>query len=137
MTDKTPIHLTSKTTSIHGHIGAIGDASILRAAFTAGAPITLDGKFAGERVYLGHTRQIYGDYGITLETLGLDRELGESPAHPGVQGAVYLIDLTRLDDAPRLAALVRETETKTYRAAAAAEQRAAEAEDRYLNDEEY
>jgi hypothetical protein len=132
-----PITLTSRTRRHRGHIGAVGPADTLRSAFETGQPITLSGKFAGEQVYLGHTRQTYGDYGITLETLGLDQELGENPRHPGVAGAVYLVDLTRLDAAPRLAQLVREAEDKTSAAAMEAERRAAAEEDRYLNNEEY
>lgn len=128
-----PIHLTSKTRQTYGHVGAVGPADVLKAAFESRTPVTLSGKFAGERVYLGHTRQTYGDYGITLETIGLDYELGDSPQFPGVRGAVYLVDLTRLDDAPRLAALVAKTEAETTAAAVEAERRAAEEEHRYLN----
>jgi hypothetical protein len=128
-----PITLTSKTRRIRGHIGAIGPADTLKAAFETGQPITLNGKHEGEQVYLGHSRQTYGDYGITLETIGLDYEIGETPKYPGVLVAVYLIDLTRLDGAPRLAELVRRVEGERLQRIAEAEQRAAEEEDRYLN----
>lgn len=131
-----PIHLTSRTTIVPGHPGAVGPVNVLRAAYETGQQVTLDGKFAGERVYLGHSRQTYGDAGITLETIGLDRELGEAPGFPGVQAAVYLVDLTRLDDAPQLAAMVRQVEGRTTARAAAAEQRAADEEDRHLNRED-
>lgn len=133
VTDTTPLYLTSNTRSVRGHIGVVGSLDILKAAFEAGETVTLTGKFDGERVYLGHTRQTYGDYGITMETIGLDAELGESPKFPVIIGAVYLIDLTRLDNAPRLATLVHEAEEKQFAAAAEAEQRAADEENRYLN----
>lgn len=128
-----PIHLTSRTKKIRGAIGAVGPADTLKAAFKTGQPLTLSGKFAGETVYLGHTRQTYGDFGITLETVGLDRELGEAPGFPGVQAAVYLIDQDRLDGAPRLAALIREEEGRAAAAAWEAERRAAADERRHLD----
>jgi len=130
-----PIHLTSKIRTVPGHIGAVGPASILRDAYAQDAPVTLSGKFAGEQVYLGHTRQTY-DEGVTLERIGLDQDLGESPKHPGVQVAVYLIDFTRLENAPRLAEFVRGVEAERLESAMQAERRAQEEEDRYLNRQE-
>jgi hypothetical protein len=130
---KYPIRVTGHTRKIPGSIGAVGPADTLKAAFEAGQPLTLSGKFAGETVYLGHTRQTYGDYGITLETIGLDYALGETPDLPGVQGAVYLIDQTRLDAAPRLAAVIQAERERTDAAAFEAERRAAEEERRYLD----
>lgn len=136
---KPPIHLTSRTRRIRGHIGAVGDGAILRAAFETGQPVTLDGKFAGEQVYLGHSRQTYGDYGITMETIGLDYETGPVKGYPGVEGAVYLIDFTRLEAAPRIAAMVAEVEERETAAALEAERRAAEEDARLdaLDREEY
>lgn len=135
MTDQPTFLLTSKTTRVRGHLGAGGPSNTLRAAYEAGQPITLGGSYAGERVYLGHTRQTYGDHGVTLETVGLDRELTvRGEAH-----AIYLIDLTRLDNAPKLAALVRAEDARRSAIAHAAEQRAAEEDARLdrLDREEY
>ncbi|GAA0406087.1 hypothetical protein [Streptomyces luteireticuli] len=109
---KPPMHITGKTKSVPGHPGVAGPAETLRAAFEAGTPVTLDGAYKGERVYLGHTRQTYGDYGITLETIGLDRDLGETSKFPGVRIAVYLVDLKRLELAPQLEAKLRDVEAK-------------------------
>ncbi|OKH91518.1 hypothetical protein [Streptomyces uncialis] len=126
-----PLTLTSKTTSVTGHIGVIGPADVLEAAFRAGTAVTLSGKFAGERVHLGHTRQIYDD-GIILQTIGLDRTLGNSCGRTGVH-AIYLVNFERLDEAPRLAALIARVEARRTARAWAAEQRAADEENRYLN----
>jgi hypothetical protein len=128
---KPPIHLTSKTRRIRDHIGAVGDITVLRAAFKNGQPVTLDGKFAGEQVYLGHTRQTYDD-GISLETIAFDYETGAVKGFPGITGAVYLIDLSRLDRAPRVAAIVAEANARTAKAAQEAEMRA-RAEDARLD----
>nr|WTB33989.1 hypothetical protein OG781_34830 [Streptomyces sp. NBC_00830] len=53
-----------------------------------------------------------------------------------MQVAVHLIDLTRLDNAPRLAELVRGVEAERLESAMHAERRAQEEEDRYLNQQE-
>ena len=105
-----PLTLTSKVATTGADIAVLGDADQLKTAFETGQPITLDGKHAGEVVYLGHTRQTYDD-GITVETIGLDRILGESPKFPGHTIAAYLVDMTRLDGAPMLAALKQKTDT--------------------------
>lgn len=97
-----PIYLTNKTVKVPGHIAAVGPTAQLAAAYHAGTPVTLSGKYGGERVYLGHTQQIYGDDGITVETIGED----DTWTHEGQEIAAYLIDFKRLNDAPRLAALV-------------------------------
>lgn len=130
-----PIHVTSRTTTIPGQPGAVGPEAVLRTAFEAGTQITLGGRWEGERVYLGRERQTYGDHGITLERVGLDRHIGQVAKLPGVEVAVYLIDTSRLEGAPLLAAQVAETETKRLAAYVAAEQRAQDEEDRYLNSE--
>lgn len=127
----TPNLITNKT-STPGALGVIGVTEDLRAAYASRRPITLGGKFAGERVYLGHTRQTYGSDGVTLETLGLDHDLGEAPKMPGVHVSVYLIDQTRLDDAPQLAAAIARTRARTTAAALAAEERAQAEDDRHL-----
>ena len=104
-----PIVLTAKVQTPGADIAAIGDADQLKAAFEAGQPVTLSGKHAGETVYLGHSRQTYDD-GIAMETLGLDRVIGETPKFPGHTIAAYLVDMTRLDGAPRLAELKRQAD---------------------------
>jgi hypothetical protein len=63
--------------------GIVGDAEALRAAYEADRLVTISrGKFAGEQVYLGVTRQTFDD-GVRLERKGQDRHLGETPKHPG------------------------------------------------------
>ncbi|MFD9721082.1 hypothetical protein [Streptomyces sp. NPDC059076] len=131
-----PIQLTSQTSRVHGHVGAVGPADVLKTAFETGTQITLSGRFAGERVYLGHTRTTYDD-GLSTETIGLDRELGPVAKLPGVIAAVYLVDLTRLDDAPLLAEKVRQTEARKTARAWAAENRAQAEDTRYLNRQVY
>lgn len=102
--DKPRLTLTTKTLTRLAPVAVLGDEAELRTAFESGSPVTLEGKLAGEVVYLGHTRQTYDD-GITTETIGLDRVLGESPKYPGHVIAAYLVDMTRLEGAPTLAAL--------------------------------
>lgn len=73
-------------------------------------------------------RTTYND-GLSVETIGEDRTW----EHQGMQVAAYLLDLARLDGAPRLAALVREVTAREAAAAAQAEARARAEEDAYLN----
>lgn len=120
-----PITLTTKTRTPGLELAAYGDQAELAQAFESGAQVTLAGKVAGERVYLGHTRQTYDD-GISLETIGLDHILGESPKYPGHVIAAYAIDMSRLQDAPTLAALKAAADAKAAAAAAATEARIAE-----------
>lgn len=124
-----PIHLSSKR--VPGMIVAVGSASTLAAAYSDGAPVTLAGRFAGERVYLGHTRQTWDD-GVTVETLG---QAGETWTHEGMEIAAYHLDLTRLQEAPRLAELVRQVENRRTARAMDAEVRAA-AKERELEQSE-
>lgn len=133
-----PIHLTSRTRRVRGHIGAVGPADVLRTAFETGRPVTLDGKFAGEQVYLGHRRTTYWD-GFGRETIGLDYETGPVKGFPAITGAVYLIDLDRLELAPRVAAIVAEQEEREAAAAMQAEIQAAKEDARLdaLDREEY
>jgi hypothetical protein len=111
-----PIVVTSKTRTTGAPLAVLGPADTLRAAFEDGSQVTLDGKFAGERVYLGHRRQTYVDDAITLETLGLDHVVGETPRFPGVEIAAYLLDVTRLADAPTLAAAHARTQSRNLAA---------------------
>jgi hypothetical protein len=125
-----PFNITTKVKTPGADIAVLGEADALKAAYETGAPITLTGKLAGEVVYLGHTRQTYDD-GIRLEKVGLDRIWGESPKHPGVTVAAYLVDMTRLDGAPTLAALKKKVDVERLAATVRAEARA-EAEDERL-----
>lgn len=115
-----PIHLTSKTRRVPGHIAAVGPAAQLAAAYRSGNAVTLAGKFAGERVHLGYARQTYDD-GASVETIGEDRTW----THEGQEVAAYLIDLNRLEEAPRLAALVADVLNREAARAAEVEGRAA------------
>lgn len=81
--------------------GILGNAATLAAAYEAGTPVTLDsGDYAGDKLLLGYTRETYGDYGRTMETLSLARTEDDGQA-------VYYIDTTtvaRMDEAPLLKA---------------------------------
>ncbi|MEX3101220.1 MULTISPECIES: hypothetical protein [unclassified Streptomyces] len=117
-----PILLTTRTT-IRGVLGALGPADVLAAAFETGQQVTLTGaKNAGQRVYLGHRIQGYDD-GITYTTRGFDADRGVHPEH-GVPYAVYLIDMTRLDDAPQLAEAKQEVDRRLGERAARVEAQA-------------
>jgi hypothetical protein len=107
MTKTPPLSLTKNTTT-KGALGVAGPAGILAAAFEAGEQVTIEGKFGGERVYLGHGTQAFdlNEDAVTFQRVGLDRTIGEVAAFPGYTIAVYLIDLTRLEDAPQLADVV-------------------------------
>lgn len=80
-----------------GEYGIIGDAAALATAYAAGTPIApTNDPYDGDLLYLGLTRETYGDYGRTLETLGL--------AYLKDDGrAVYYLNTSRLDDAPAFA----------------------------------
>lgn len=122
-----PLVLTSKTQTLGAPLAVVGPADILAAAFEAGAPVTLSGKMAGQVVYLGHKRYA-ADSVRRLETVGCDRQW----EHEGRQIAAYLVDMTRLDDAPRLAELhARAQAAKTGRLVE--QQRRADAEDQRLD----
>lgn len=101
--------------------GVRGDADSLAAAYEAGAPvIPTNGPYAKDRLYLGRTRETYGDYGRTLETLAL--------AYTKADGqAVYYIDTTRLDEAPAFAAALQQEQDRM----------AAEEAAMYASDDEY
>lgn len=80
-----------------GEYGILGDAAALAAAYAARTPIApTNDAYDGDLLYLGLTRETYGDYGRTLETLGL--------AYTKDDGrAVYYLNTSRLDEAPALA----------------------------------
>jgi hypothetical protein len=72
-----------------GRTAVTGPAHVLAAAFATGTTITITaGPFNGEKVHLG-----YSNSGCRI--LGLDRTNPDGTA-------VYLVDVDRLDDAPRL-----------------------------------
>lgn len=119
---KAVFHLDRSTSwRTPGAFTATGPADELRAAFESGEAITLAGDFEGDRVHLGITGETYGDYGRTLETIGEQARDGET--------ATYVIDSSRLGDAPRLAALIEREQAE----ADAADARLAAHDDDYLN----
>lgn len=80
-----------------GEYGILGDAAALAAANANGTPIAPTNKpYAGDLLYLGLTRETYGDYGRALETLDLAYLKDDGQA-------VYYINTSRLDEAPALA----------------------------------
>jgi hypothetical protein len=133
-----PIIPTNKVrTTLGAPAAVLGDADHLAAAFQAGTPVTLGGKLAGERVYLGFRHQTFDARadGVTTVTTGLDHILGESPNYPGHTIAAFLVDPTRLDDAPRLAEMIAKSRNAATARALAADLRAQAEEDRYTQDE--
>lgn len=127
-----PIVATART-SIPGIIGVIGPADTLAAALQTGAPVTLSRKYDGEQVYLGHTHTTYDD-GLTTQIKGLDADLEPHPQFPDTPRALYLIDMTRLDNAPTIRAGVEKAHAASLARAAKAEADAAAAEARvHLN----
>jgi hypothetical protein len=133
MSTTPPLTLT-KAATLGADIAVIGDATRLKVAFEAGTQITLDGKLAGERVYLGYLHQVMGDGDVTVERVGLDRMIGEVAKFPGHTIAAYCVDLSRLDDAPTLAAKVSETNGQQMRSYLQREARA-EAKEQHLTRE--
>jgi hypothetical protein len=105
--------------------GVLGNAEQLAAAYEAGTPVTLTDDYAGDKLPLGYTRQTYGDYGRTMETLGLYRIEGDGQA-------IYYIDMStvaHMDEAPLLKADL----LKTWEAQEAAAAAADAADDEYFN----
>jgi len=124
---ETALVLTSKTRTLGAPLAVVGPADILAATFEAGTPVTLSGKMAGEIVYLGH-RRYAADSVARLETVGMDREWD----HQGMRVAAYLVDMTRLDEAPRIAELHAQAQAaKTARLIE--QQRRVDAEDERLD----
>lgn len=128
-----PITLTNKTGNPHAPVGVMGDIDQLRAAYDADQPVTLSGKLAGETVYLGHRRQVMGDDGITVERLGMVREVGPVAKFPGHTIAVFYADLSRLDGAPTLAEMRRNQLNAQARHEAEVMARVAEEDERLEN----
>ncbi|MER5875499.1 helix-turn-helix domain-containing protein [Streptomyces sp. NPDC001910] len=98
-----------------GDFGILGDAGILAAAFENGTPVTPTNEpYAGDRIYLGITRETRGDYGRTVETVGLAYTKDDGQA-------VYRIDTQRLaSDAPAFYAVLEEMWDREEAAEAAA-----------------
>lgn len=119
-----PLLLTRKTRT--RDLGVAGPAAVLEAAYRSGRQVTLSGKLAGERVYLGRLESGYND-GATVRRVGLDYTTTH-PEHGEI--AVYYIDTTRLEDAPKLAAAHRAHTGAITRRAMQAEARAQADEDR-------
>jgi hypothetical protein len=80
---------TAVTRGWAGRTAVTGPAHVLAAAFATGTAVTITaGPFKGENVHLGYSNSGRG-------ILGLDRTNPDGTA-------VYLVDVDRLDDAPRL-----------------------------------
>lgn len=107
----------------NGSYGIRGNADVLAAAYEAGSPVApTNGPYAADRLYLGSTRETYGDYGRTLETLSLAYTKDDGQA-------VYYIDTTRLAEAPAFAAALQEQQDREDAAEMANRRR----DDGYLN----
>ncbi|WP_406516359.1 helix-turn-helix domain-containing protein (plasmid) [Streptomyces sp. NBC_00873] len=130
-----PLVATSRT-SIAGVIGVIGPADLLANAFQTGTPVTLDRKYAGEQVYLGHARTVYDD-GLTVQVKGLDTHIDPHPEYPDTPRAVYLVDMSRLDKAPAIREDVDRISAARARRYAQVEAEAAAAEARVLRNTNY
>lgn len=118
------------------YIAVLGDAEALKGAFETDSQVTLNGKYEGERVYLGYRHQTHNldADGARMETTGLDRMIGGHEKFPGVTIAAYCIDTTRLDDAPKVANAVAQLKNAALRSTMATEARA-QAEDERLSRE--
>lgn len=123
-----PIVATART-SIPGVVGVIGPADLLAEALQSGAPVTLGRKYEGEIVYLGYARTVYDD-GLTVEIKGLDADLPAHPDFPDTPRAAYLIDMTRLDQAPTIRAGVERAHAASLTRIRQVEEAAAAAEER-------
>jgi hypothetical protein len=86
-----------------GRFGIRGNAADLAAAFANGTPVTpTNAPYAQDRIFLGLTRETWGDYGRTLETVSL------AYTNPDGQ-AVYHINSSRLaPEAPAFYAALEE-----------------------------
>jgi hypothetical protein len=101
-----------------GEYGVRGDATELAAAHANGTPISpTNAPYVSDLLYLGLTRETYGDYGRSLETLGLAYTKDDGQA-------VYYLNTSRLDEAPALAEALGELDDYGYDDAA---------DDDYLN----
>lgn len=108
----------SKRYGLPGHYAAVGARASLENAYRTGAPVTIDipgSPFEGDRVYLGHVQIVPDEdpkHLAELRTWTADR----GPLQ-GSEIAAYVIDETRLQDAPRFAAALRKrtgTDLHTY-----------------------
>lgn len=133
-----PPNVIRPAVTLGAELAVAGDADILQAAFEANEQITLDGKFTGERVYLGYRHQKYNLVAdaVRLETTGLDKMIGEHEKFPGHTIAAYCIDTNRLDDAPKLAAAVARARGACLRSSLASDARAQAEEDRLSREDD-
>ncbi|ACU71733.1 hypothetical protein Caci_2824 [Catenulispora acidiphila DSM 44928] len=94
-----------------GEYGISGDATALADAYTNSTPIApTNAPYAADLLYLGSTRETYGDYGRSLETLGLAYIKDDGQA-------VYYLNTNRLDQAPALAEAFGQFDNYGYDAA--------------------
>lgn len=121
---------------LRGHYAAVAAREDLETAYRTGTPVTINipgSPFEGDRVHLGHV-QIIPDED--------PRHIGElrtwtaaSGPFQGREIAAYVIDETRLQDAPRFAAKLRQINNATMHEYIRMEQRLA-AEDARLEQED-
>lgn len=80
-----------------GYYGVRGDANTLATAYEAGTPITpTNAPYAQDKVFLGLTRETYGDYGRTAETVALAYTTDDGEA-------VYYLDTNNFSQCPAFA----------------------------------
>lgn len=127
-TDTTPLVLTSKTLTPGAPLAVVGPAATLKTAYESGSPVTLTGKLAGEVVHLGYRRTATD--GTVYEIVGEDRPTW---THQGQEIGSYLIDVTRLDQAPHLAEVHAAAQAKLTERANRVETRAAAEDERLDN----
>lgn len=127
-----PKMITDKVKTLGATWGVMGDQDALQAAFENDEPVTLAGKLDGEVVYLGYSHEVWGK----IERVGLDRVRGEGTNFPGHIIAVYLLDETRLDGAPKLADVVQKSRGASLMRAAELEERLQAEEDCLEHDSE-
>lgn len=125
MSNTDALILTSKTQTPGAPLAVVGPAATLAAAYETRQPVTLSGKLAGEVVHLGY-RQTATD-GTVYGIVGSDRPTW---THEGVEIGAYLIDVTRLDQAPRLAEVHAKAQAVLAERAIRLEERVAAEDDR-------
>lgn len=116
---ETPIAINK----MNGHPIAGGPAAIIRAALNGAAPITVTGKDAtGDIVWLAPiTERVWGDDALTVKT----SDIATTFQHPTYGEVLYAyIDMSRVDQAPKLVALEREDKARANAAHNAAMARA-------------
>ena len=93
--------------AVRGLYTARGTETALARALATGRLVRIvDGKCAGDAVYLGHHGTTYSDYGIGEQVTGCMRQYVDGRAE-------YAIDTTRLQHAPRLAEAIAAQEERT------------------------